>query len=88
MENIQVSRELIEKTQKYFREATKNIYFNRLRFSTWKGYYNVFKASSMLGIPTQDVSNFADVLNYATVLLTSAEEAMEYGMVDKVIYKR
>ena len=78
MKNTQVSKELIENTQKYFRAAAKTVYFNKLRFSTWKGYYNVFKASSMLGIPSQDVSNFADVLNCATVLLTSAEEAMEY----------
>ena len=41
MENIQVSRELIENTQKYFREAAKTIYTNKLRFSTWKGFYNV-----------------------------------------------
>ena len=33
----------------------------------------------MMNVPTQDVSNFADVLNYATVLLTSKEEAAEYN---------
>jgi len=79
MINTQVSREIIEKTQKYFREATKTIYTSKLRFSTWKGFYNVFKASSMINIPSQDVLNFANVLNYATVVLTSKEEAAEYS---------
>lgn len=78
MENIQVSRKLIENTQKYFREAAKVIYFNRLRFSQWKGYYNVFKAASMINIPSSDVLNFARTLVCATVILTSKEESVEY----------
>jgi len=81
MKNSPHFRVIVEESKKFFSEAIKDIYYNKLTFKQWRGYFNILKAAIDLDIPTTDVLNFAQALNYAHVLFITndyAKDCVEY----------
>lgn len=68
MTNTINSQAIVKETKKYFSETIKYIYFNKLTIKQWSLYFNILKAALETNTPTENLLNFAQALDFATVM--------------------
>ena len=86
MTNTINSQEVVTETKQYFSETIKYIYFNnKLTFKQWRMYFNILKAALETNTPTENLLNFAQALDLATVMFDykpgrTHEETIDYSL--------
>ena len=85
MTNTINSQTIVAETKQYFSETIKYIYFNKLKFKQWHMYFNILKAALETNTPTENLLNFAQALDLATVMFyyrpgRDHEEIIDYNL--------
>ena len=77
------SQTVVTETKKFVSETIKYIYFNKLTIKQWGKYFNILKAALETNTPTENILNFAEALDSATVIFKFDNDEANYNIMKK-----